>query len=104
MTKNRWRQLAEEVRRKADDVTELYAAAIVTTAAAQAPYKYGHLRASIEQAAEGAASARRRIVVQQFYGIFLEKGTERISPRPYLEPAVEQWRDDYLQAIRLVVA
>ncbi len=101
ITKNRFRQLSQDVKQRADDVTELYAAQIVESAALKAPYRFGVLRASIEQAEAGAA--QRRITVGAYYGIFHELGTGNISARPYLEPAVEQWRDDYVRAIGLLV-
>lgn len=106
MTKNRWRQLAVQVRALADDVTETYAGIIEGDASGKAPYLYGHLRGSIavEGAATGASVARRRIVVGQFYGIFHEKGTRYMDARPYLEPAVEAWRADYLRAVGMVVS
>lgn len=97
MTKNRWAEFSARVHERADMVTEATAAAIVTAAALKAPYRFGLLRASIEQ--EGAGGARRRITVGQFYGIYQELGTRYISARPYLEPAVEQNRAGYLEAI-----
>ncbi len=107
MTKNRFLELTEEVRRHADDVTEMYAGMIESSAAVAAPYEFGVLQESI--AVEGARSgmmtaARRRIVVGAYYGLFQHEGTDRgIEPNPFLADAVEHWRSDYLRAISLVV-
>lgn len=31
------------------------------------------------------------------YGIYLEEGTTRIAPRPFMRPAFEAWRDQIVQ-------
>lgn len=112
MTRNRWKAVAIAAKAVVDDVVETYAGLIENSAAVAAPYQYGLLQNSIAVAgAQGGASiARRRIVVGQFYGIYHEKGThaedgsQLIAPNPYLAPAVEYWRADYLTAVGMAVS
>jgi len=41
-----------------------------------------------------------RVNVGQLYGVYLEFGTSRMAPRPFLTPAVEKERKDFMKALR----
>lgn len=61
----------------------------------------GEARDSIETESMGPAKAR--VVVRAFYGQFLEHGTVKMAPRPFLLPAAEAARSSFKARIRRAV-
>lgn len=61
--------------------------AIQARAVMRAPIDTGFLRNSIRIVHEGTEG---RVEVGAHYGVYLEFGTSRMSPRPYLIPAAEE--------------
>jgi len=47
--------------------------------------------------------ARHDVVAKEYYGRFLEVGTVKMRARPYLKPALDAHRDEYLDGIKRIV-
>ncbi len=79
-----------EVRR----ATRRVAAQIRNEARALAPRRTGALRKSITVKSaydKRSRTASYRVVVGEFYGRFVELGTEHQPPRPFLRPAADKF-------------
>lgn len=64
-----------------------------------APVDTGALRSSISTSLT-ADSLTADIGPTVHYGIYLELGTRRMAPRPYMEPALDQVAPGFIEAIQ----
>ena len=79
------------------DVIGVTAYAIKGTAQFIAPYRTGALRSSIT--AEPRHKYLWEVAPHKDYAIFLEFGTYKMAPRPYMRPAADKHRPAFLQAM-----
>jgi HK97 gp10 family phage protein len=77
---------------RARRASEQVARRVEARAKANAPVKTGHLRRSIHAARASADPNAWTVGTDVEYASFVEFGTRRMSPRPYLIPAVEAER------------
>jgi HK97 gp10 family phage protein len=91
-------QLKGELRDHASAAIRKAAFDIEAGAKVRAPYRTGFLRNSIQATMTGVLSAV--VAVGAHYGIYLEYGTYKMAPRPYLTPAVEAVRPGLVAAMK----
>lgn len=91
-------KITAEMRPKASEVVSKYGWAIAGEAAKNAPLDTGALRASI--LSESSLVSDLSFVVQDGveYGVHQEFGTSKMPAHPFLLPAVEAWRQRFLDA------
>jgi HK97 gp10 family phage protein len=91
-------KITAEMQPKASFIVKQYGFAITGEAAKNAPVDTGALRNSITS--ESMMTDDLTFTVQDGvnYGIFLELGTSRMAAQPFLLPAVEAWRQKFLDA------
>lgn len=99
---NKVPQLSGNLRKLAAEAVE--GAALQTEAIAKplAPVDTGFLRNSI-QAAKGSSDLTWEVGVGAEYGIFIEHGTVHMPARPFVTPAVELVRPQFLHAMAEIV-
>ena len=88
--------LGQKSHDRAAQVVAKTAADISGSAARNAPYRTGNLSNSIGYDLYGLEA---EIGPTASYGIFLEYGTSRMAPRPYMKPALEKHEGAFLQAL-----
>lgn len=88
--------LGQKAHDRAAQVVAKTAADISGSAARNAPYRTGNLSNSIGYDLYGLEA---EIGPTASYGIFLEYGTSRMAPRPYMKPALEKHEGAFLQAL-----
>jgi HK97 gp10 family phage protein len=72
----------------------------VNQARALAPVDTGNLRASIHGSTQiGATSVVGEVTASAHYAIYVEQGTSRMAPQPFMRPAQEATTPAWLQAI-----
>lgn len=72
----------------------------VNLARAQAPVDTGNLRAGIHGNTEiGAQSVSGIVTASAHYATYVENGTSRMAPQPFMRPAQEATTPAWLQAI-----
>jgi len=77
---------------------------VVRNARQRAPYDTGALRSSItSQVTRTRGAVEARVGPTVHYARFLEEGTSRIAPRPYMRPAFDSVRRGYVDAVRQAV-
>ena len=91
-------KITAEIQPKASKVVNRYGLAITGEAAKNAPLDTGALRSSITS--ESMMTSDLSFTVQDgvSYGIFQELGTSKMAAQPFLLPAVEAWRQKFLDA------
>jgi len=91
-------KITAEIQPKASRVVNKYGLAITGEAAKNAPLDTGALRSSITS--ESMMTGDLSFTVQDGvnYGIFQELGTSKMAAQPFLLPAVEAWRQKFLDA------
>jgi len=95
-------QLSGNLRKLAAEAVESAALQTEALAKAAAPVDTGFLRSSI-QAEKGDSDLTWEVGVTAEYGIFLEYGTVHMAARPYLTPAVEMVRPQFLREMGDIV-
>lgn len=69
------------------------------------PYKTGNLRSSIHP--DLLVDTETRVVMNigtdVEYAVYVEKGTSKMAPRPYLQPALDENKDEIVAEIRLAL-
>lgn len=72
----------------------------VNLARAQSPVDTGNLRASITGSTEiGASTVAGEVMAGAHYAVYVENGTSRMAPQPFMRPAQEATTPAWLQAI-----
>ena len=89
-------KLTEELKPRANNIVAKYASAIMGEAQRLAPVDTGALRASIE--AEQIEPLSWQVHDGVEYGVYQELGTHKMAAHPFLLPAVEKWRQRFLDA------
>lgn len=91
---------AAAVNRRAGDIVVATAARIQADGKTLAPVDTGFLRNSITRTTTRKTySVSAEIGPEAEYGIYVEEGTYRMAPQPYMVPALERHRDAFIQAI-----
>jgi HK97 gp10 family phage protein len=62
------------------------------------PVKTGNLKNSIQTETKGDLNADVRVGAE--YGIYVEYGTRKMSARPFLRPAAEKVKDEFVEACK----
>lgn len=96
---NHFDAIAAKVDDKIAAALDLGQAQVVTEAKVDAKVHTEHMRESI-QPAPGEHSQQRRVNVGAEYGPYVEFGTVKMSPRPFLGPAVEKVAEPFHAALR----
>lgn len=79
-----WEGAKREVRAEVRKIVEESA----PLAEAKAPVRTGHLKSSIKPVVrESPKQLRADLQAASFPGIFAERGTKKLAPRPFLDPA-----------------
>lgn len=93
-------QAASRVEGLAGHVVRKSAHDVQADAQSRAPVDTGALRSSIGVTSRGALSATVSPSVN--YGIYVELGTSRMGPQPYLFPALEAKSETFVTALQKV--
>lgn len=88
--------LGQKAHDRAAQIVAKSAADISGSAAQYAPYRTGNLSNSVGYDLYGLEA---EIGPTASYGIYLEFGTSRMAPRPYMKPALEKHEGAFLQAL-----
>lgn len=88
--------LGQKAHDRAAQIVAKTAADISGSAAMNAPYRTGNLSNSIGY---DLYSLEAEIGPTASYGQFLEYGTSRMAPQPYMKPALEKHEGAFLQAL-----
>lgn len=91
-------KLTREMKPKASQIVRTYGSMITTSAIKRAPVDTGNLINTISANSKLIDTFTFRIQDGTGYGIFQELGTSKMSARPFLVPAVEEFRQKFLQA------
>ena len=70
----------------------------------RAPVDTGALRSSINTVIEGDvySAMAAEVGTEVNYGVFVELGTERMAPQPYLGPAFDEVEPSFVQALQQI--
>lgn len=98
---NRIPELSGDLKRKGEALVEATARKVAADAAQRAPVDTGRLRAGIRPDVHGLAGF---VTSDAPYSHFVEYGTSRTGAQPFMWPAVEAARPDYLAAWRALLA
>lgn len=96
------KKIAAELRPAAGKIVHATALGIEAGAKARVPVKTGTLRRSIHTEMSGPTTAR--VGTSVFYGPYVEYGTVRMAPRPYLTPAAEAARPRFVADMSKLMA
>lgn len=103
-TEARWLEgLAESMTDKAEGILSDTAEDTRKMAKARVPVRTGRLKASIRT--QKTANLRREVIADSLksadesYAIFVEKGTSRQAPQPYMAPAVDAAEPNFYKRI-----
>lgn len=98
---DRFPELTRRMVQRADAETARAALEVQAQAQVRAPVDTGFLRASIQAAR--VAAAHWRVTVGADYGFYVEHGTARARPQPFVHPAVEVVRPRFVAAMRRIL-
>jgi HK97 gp10 family phage protein len=101
LIKNRLPELPREIRQAATSVINAHAQNVASLARALAPVRTGRLRASI--AVEVSGTGAVSVIADAPYAVYVELGTSRQSPQPFLRPAVENDRPGLMSDLQKVI-
>lgn len=98
VTKNDFARISRELRPRLRDAINETALDVETLAKQRAPVKTGNLRRSLHTA-PAAEELRATVGTNVEYARFVEYGTSRMGPRPYLTPALESNRPRFVDRL-----
>lgn len=93
------RTLPARLRDRTMAVVRKTALDIESGAKRRCPVRTGNLRASLTTTIE-RDGLRAQVGTSVYYAAYVELGTRRMAPRPYLLPAAEQARPEFEAAVR----
>ncbi|TYC49610.1 HK97 gp10 family phage protein [Weissella muntiaci] len=82
----RYKKQPAAIKREATGIINNTALRVEKRAVEKAPFDTGYLSQHIQASNNGELSAK--VVSSANYSIYLEKGTRRMAPRPFMQPAV----------------
>lgn len=91
-------RMTAEAKPKARRIVEQYGRLVQASAITRAPYKTGNLQNTISSNSKMIADMTFRVQDGTEYGIFLELGTSKMAARPFMFPALEQYREAFKKA------
>ena len=91
-------KITADMQPKAAAIIEKYGLAMATEAAKNAPVDTSALRNSLLSESKMTGDLLYTISDGVEYGVWQEFGTGRMAAQPFLVPAVELWRDKFLNA------
>lgn len=91
-------RIAAGMQAQADAIVARTALDLEAQMKVRAPVRTGFLRGSIQASRVG--SGHWRVVVGADYGLFVENGTVRARPQPFVRPAVRIVRPAFVEAMR----
>lgn len=97
---NRLPQIADALRPRAEAIVAKTALDIQEGAQSRAPVRTGTLKGSIQ--AKRVGPLHWEVWVGVDYGIYVEHGTRFMGAQPYMRPAVDAVRGQFLRAMRKV--
>jgi len=98
-------QLGErDARVKASDAVRKAAFEIERRAKMRAAVDTGNMRNSINTTIEGDvySALSAEVGPEAHYGVFVELGTERMAPQPFLGPAFDEVEPSFIQALQKI--
>jgi HK97 gp10 family phage protein len=90
--------MGKEAKPKARKIVATYGSLITTDAIVRAPVDTGNLINTISANSKMIADMLFRVQDGTEYGIFQELGTSRMSARPFMFPALEAYRQKFINA------
>lgn len=94
------RAAAGKLRTRTSQVVRATAARVQRDARILAPVRTGFLRNSIGvDTREGDNAVSAEVGPAAYYGVFVELGTSRMAPRPYLFPAADRHTSNFYAAM-----
>jgi HK97 gp10 family phage protein len=97
----RWAEVEEKVQQAVAGAVRETAVEIADRARALAPVRTGHLRDSIEATETGPYEWD--VAANADYAQFVELGTSRMAPQPFLLPAAQQARAGFFQRLAAAI-
>jgi len=95
---------AAQVRARAAVVVRAAGLMVERDAKVACPVDTGYLRSSISSRMSGnATTARAEVSAAANYAIWVEHGTSRMAPQPFLLPAFERNKQPFIEALRQMV-
>jgi len=91
-------RLTIELQPKAEKIVKQYGNMITVTAVTLAPVDTGNLINTITANSKMIAPLTFRVQDGTEYGIFQELGTYKMAAHPFMVPALEKWRQKFLDA------
>lgn len=96
------RSQAGSLQERANGVVSVTAKRIQDTAKAVAPVQTGNLRDSIVVSTANGGS-RAAVVATASYAGYVEHGTSRVAPQPFMSTATEQHRGEFIDMVKEVI-
>ena len=91
-------KITVEMQPKARKIVNKFGLVITSEAARNAPVDTSALRNSLLSESQMIADMTFRVSDGVQYGVWQEFGTSRMASQPFLTPAIEKWRDPFLEA------
>jgi len=91
-------KITAEIKPRASAIVSKYGEHIMFSAVKRAPVDTGNLIDTITANSKLIEPLTFRVQDGTEYGIFQELGTHKMAARPFLRPAVEEWRERFLSA------
>lgn len=97
-------QSTSEIRERAAQAVRLVGSKVERDAKIAAPVDTGYLRSSISTRVSGNAnSSQAEVTAGANYAAYVEFGTSRMSPQPYMIPAFERNKQPFIDALQQLV-
>lgn len=91
-------KITAEMKPEAGKIINTYGQAMASEAAQLAPIEFGALRNSILAQSKMIDLLTFRVSDGVEYGIMQEFGTSKMAAQPFMLPAIEAWRERFLNA------
>lgn len=91
-------RITAELKPKASAIVKNYGYKMTATAITKAPVDTGNLINTISSNSQMIAELTFRLQDGCDYGVYQEFGTSRMAAHPFMVPAIETWREKFLNA------